>query len=84
MRLPVKKAMKIVPMPTPTKAPKKVSDNITALETKMRSLIVLTSFTLTLKYNAISLTKASKGIKGIIDFMNRAAPKLMSTQPVKK
>ena len=84
VKLPVKKAIKIVPIPTPTSSCKKVSDKKTELPTKIRSLIVLTNLTLVLKKTDKSFTKPSKGISGIDDLTNKAAPKLIKTHPTKK
>ena len=84
VKLPVNKAMNIVPIPTPTSCFKKHRDKMTAEETNIKSQVVFTFFTVTFKNTDKSLINPSNGISGIDELMNNAAPKLISTQPLKK
>ena len=64
VKLPVNKAMNIVPTPTPTSCFKKHRDKMTAEETNIRSQVVLTFFTETFKNTDKLYVSSTKGHTG--------------------
>ena len=78
---PVNSAIKMVPIPTPDNLCKNIKESMQALLTKIKSHVVLTFLTYTLRKDDKSLINPSKGINGMEDRINNAAPKLINTHP---